>query len=364
MTPVTAIEVLAVRQSVDEDSVDAMLRREAAALGVTVSIRWVQSLDPADLDVRSDGPLVLLTHPDEPDLAWLPADIRRPIIRLDLVLREPDPTPGLFRHIQGRGIDGLRWALRVVHHGTRRPAQRVPYGPHPEQFGELRWPDREPVADAAWPAVVLLHGGFWRSRWELDLMDALAIDLADRGFASWNVEYRRPDRHGWATTVADVTAAIEALPGLAAQFPVDGAAVAVAGHSAGGQLAIQVCADLAERGAATPRLVVSLAGLVQTHRRDIGNGAVPTALGGTPEDIPEVYAAACPLLRRPTELDQLVVVGRQDGPDLQEMSRRYVRAVGPRATLLEEDGDHFSVIDPGYTIWRQTADAIARALTG
>jgi acetyl esterase/lipase len=77
------------------------------------------------------------------------------------------------------------------------------YVTHHEQFGQLQVPaaGSEPV-----PVVVLLHGGFWLSRWNLDLMDPLAADLAQRGMASWNLEYRRADRHVRDTTTADVEA--------------------------------------------------------------------------------------------------------------------------------------------------------------
>lgn len=99
--------------------------------------------------------------------------------------------------------------------------------------------------------TVVLHGGFWRSRWQLDLMDALSVDLAQRGVASWNVEYRRPDRYDWVATVADVTAAVAHVRRLADGFPVDPARVALVGHSAGGP-AVQVAADADVR----PSLVV------------------------------------------------------------------------------------------------------------
>ena len=129
------------------------------------------------------------------------------------------------------------------------------------------------------------------------------------------------------------------MPELASRFPIDEARVAVAGHSAGGQLALQVAADIvgtatAEAVPTTPRLVVQLAGLVdlvETHRRDLGNGAVPLALGGTPQEIPEVYAQASPILRGVVPVDQVVVIGSDDSTDLREMSRRYVRAAGERA---------------------------------
>ena len=51
-------------------------------------------------------------------------------------------------------------------------------------------------------------------------MDPLAADLAQRGLASWNLEDRRADRHGWDSTTADVEAGVCYLDSLAAQFPI------------------------------------------------------------------------------------------------------------------------------------------------
>ena len=59
------------------------------------------------------------------------------------------------------------------------------YGPDPAQYGEL-WLPR----DAAAGTVVIMHGGFWRARYDLSLGRPLAADLAARGYAAWNLEYR------------------------------------------------------------------------------------------------------------------------------------------------------------------------------
>jgi acetyl esterase/lipase len=263
-------------------------------------------------------------------------------------------------------VDGIRWALRTLHHLARRPVHVVPYGADRDQFGELRL--AEPSGQAQ-PVVVVLHGGFWRSRWQVDLMDALCVDLAERGMASWNLEYRRPDRSRWSDTVSDVRAGIEHVRELATRYPVDPARIALVGHSAGGQLAVQAAAALVAAAAQPrPALVVQLAGLVDlegTHRRDLGNGAVPAALGGTPEEVPDAYEHASPLSLLPVGASQLVVVGRSDSPDLREMSRRYVTAsaaAGDDISLVEEDGDHFTVIEPTSRLWARTAEALHDAL--
>jgi len=57
--------------------------------------------------------------------------------------------------------------------GERRT---VRYGSAPEQFGEFR-----PGGDGA--VAVLVHGGYWRKQYALDLMDPMAEDLVARGFA-------------------------------------------------------------------------------------------------------------------------------------------------------------------------------------
>jgi acetyl esterase/lipase len=60
------------------------------------------------------------------------------------------------------------------------------YGADPAQFGELWRPE-----GAAAGTVVVIHGGFWRARYDLSLGRPLAADLAARGYAAWNLEYRR-----------------------------------------------------------------------------------------------------------------------------------------------------------------------------
>ena len=83
---------------------------------------------------------------------------------------------------------------------------RLSYGPQPAQFGELHLPER-PAGRRIGVAVVL-HGGFWRQAYGLELGRPLAADLAAAGVAAWNVEYRRVGGGGgWPATFADVAAA-------------------------------------------------------------------------------------------------------------------------------------------------------------
>ncbi|WP_433239414.1 alpha/beta hydrolase [Streptosporangium sp. CA-135522] len=333
--------------------------REFAALGVSGKVSSASDPDAFRAALDFSGALVAVPGPDpearsllsaRPGAVWL--DLTRSAAPAGPVSGTPDPA-GAFEgvHLHGRGVWGLAWAIRHAVHRLRWPARRIAYGDHPDQWAEVRLPHG---ATGSEPVAVLLHGGYWRSIWGADLMDALCIDLAERGFAAWNIEYRRPDLHGWTATADDVARAI-ALAAEGASGPI----VAI-GHSAGGQLALRAAAD-------DPRitLAVSLAGvldLVEGDRRHLSSGAVAAALGGSAAEAPEVYGRSSPLERLPLGVAQLIVQGGGDDLDLVDLGRRYARAAqaaGDQVTYLEMSGDHFDVIDPASPIWRATAGVIA-----
>jgi dipeptidyl aminopeptidase/acylaminoacyl peptidase len=229
---------------------------------------------------------------------------------------------------------------------------RHPYGSHPHRFGDLHLP----AGAGPHPVVVLLHGGFWRDRHGLDLMDPLCADLVTRGWAVWNVEYRRLGESGggWPTTADDVAAAVDALADLGA--PLDLGRVVAIGHSAGGHLALW----LAGRRDARVRLAgaVSQAGvadLVEGHRLGLSDGVVAQFLGGTPDEVPDRYAAASPLARVPTGVPVLLVHGEADENVPVTLTQRYAeaaRAAGDRVEVVLRSRDgHFEHLDPGSAAW-------------
>ena len=218
------------------------------------------------------------------------------------------------------------------------------YGAHPEQWAELRLPEGEQRGVA-----VVLHGGFWRARFTLATTRAIATDLAGRGWATWNVEYRRIGADGGVPeTLEDVAAAVRALP-------LAGSRVVAIGHSAGGQLALW----LAGTGLLTA--AVSLAGvsdLSEGARLATGGGAVAEFVGDAD------LALADPMQRLPSGVPQLVVHGDLDDRVPVELSRRYAaaaRVAGDRCELLELPGvGHFEPIDPRSEAWSQVVDALDR----
>jgi acetyl esterase/lipase len=294
------------------------------------------------------------------DLPDLPA----PVIRIDPDERPADRSPGVRRHIRGRGIDGLRFAVDAWHFDRRWPAVHRAYGPDPDQHVEVRLP--RATGEGKHPVAVLVHGGYWHSRWEADLMDAMAVDLAERGYVAWNVEYRRPDDHGWDATVADVAAGFAALAEPDTDLAIDLERVVLLGHSAGGQLVVRLAADLAAEPSAAvrPALTVSLAGVLDLEvadRRWLGEGAVSTALGRRHTEDEDLYRRSSPQARLPIGLPVAVVCGLQDNLDLLDISRSFAvaaTAAGDDVTTLEDTGHHFSVIDPEDAMWVGIAELV------
>jgi dipeptidyl aminopeptidase/acylaminoacyl peptidase len=242
-------------------------------------------------------------------------------------------------------------------------AARHPYGPDPAQYGELWLP-----AEVAAGTVVIVHGGFWRARYDLSLGRPLAADLVSRGYAVWNLEYRRVGAGGgWPATFEDIAAGIDLL----AELPVATSRVAAIGHSAGGHLAAWAAgrARLAPGvPGSAPRVgltaVVSQAGvlaLADCARDGVGGTAALDLMGGGPDDLPDRYRLADPMDALPLAAAVVCVHSRADDNVPFRYSDRYVRAAvraGGTAYLHETSGDHFTLIDPGSPDWQAVAGAL------
>ena len=247
------------------------------------------------------------------------------------------------------------------------PAPCVAYGDHADQVANLHLP---PGERGPWPCVVLLHGGFWRTGWDRTLMTPLAVDLARRGYAAWNVEYRRVGQEGgWPGTFEDVAAAIDHLVRV---DEVDVSRVMTCGHSAGGHLALWLATRhrlpagaLGGRPRVHPISVVAQAGvcdLERAWRDNLGAGAVTDLLGGSPRDVSDRYATASPAARGPLGVPQLLVHGEND--DIVPVSQsRDQAARDPRAELVEPPGaDHFDVIDSTHEAWATVVERLPALL--
>jgi acetyl esterase/lipase len=253
--------------------------------------------------------------------------------------------------------------------------QRIDYGPGRSQFGELTLPaGHGPVRGT----VVVIHGGFWRSAYGIELGRPLAADLAAHGYAAWNVEYRRvggtgDDAGGWTATFDDVAAAVDLLAGPVAEAAggrIDPARSVALGHSAGGQLAVWAASrpglawDAPGNEPAVRLLgAVSQAGvldLVRGAELGVGNGAIEAFLGGTLDEVPWHYAVASPVARLPIGVPVVCVHGTADTNVPFWQSDGFVEsAMGAARLVTLEGADHFALIDPTTAAWRACRDAVA-----
>ena len=239
---------------------------------------------------------------------------------------------------------------------------------------QVAWLTR-PAGEGPHPVVVFIHGGFWRNSFDASLAEPQAADAVSRGFAAWNIEYRRvgDEAGGVPGPLEDVSAAVDHLAELADFYHLDLERVAVVGHSAGGHLAFWVGqrAQLPNGAvgadpAVVPRLVVGQAPVANlANNLDLGGGAVVGFVGAAPTDAPDLYDLADPTRLLPVAVRQLIVHGEDDTIVPFDRSAAYETFVA-EPDLLDvasfAGADHFDVIDPAHASWMFTMDEIAEAL--
>jgi acetyl esterase/lipase len=263
-------------------------------------------------------------------------------------------------------VPGARQILDFLARG-----QRHRYGSHRSQRADLYLPK----GTGRFPVMIVIHGGSWQARYGKIVMRGLAGDLVRRGWAVWNIEYRRlGDGGGWPATFEDVAAAIDYLPELDA--PLDLERVSILGHSAGGHLALWAAGrvklpDGAPGALGAPermrlRRVISQAGVCDLAGgwRAWRGGAVDALMGGAPEQVPERYALADPLAQVPLDIPALLVHGVMDETVSVRLSRDYERAArsaGATVELVEIEGEagrHRAHIDPRGRAWAAVASRL------
>ena len=217
------------------------------------------------------------------------------------------------------------------------PAVRLAYGNDPLQFGELWLPaTAEPVS-----LVVFVHGGCWLNAYDVQHTYALSTALTQAGYAVWSLEYRRTGDPGggWPGTFEDILAGLAFVDNLA-EYGVTTDQYVLAGHSAGGHLAL-----LAGARVSAARAVIGLAAITDIETYAAGNNSCQTAtpqfMGGMPAQKPAEYQAANPV-RHSRHANTILLHGSADAIVPIEQAQL------PQASrVIAEEAGHFDWVHPG-----------------
>ncbi len=217
--------------------------------------------------------------------------------------------------------------------------------------GSSRHSGVEVAAAERRPAVIVVHGGGWRSGERSDFPSWNAW-LADEGYVVFDIDYRPSPPPSWQDAPADVACAVGWVKENAARYGVDPERVALMGRSAGGHLALLTAYT---EGSAALR-----PGCEARNAQDTGVAAVaafypPTDLarlssmgylggmdrflGGTQGVFPERYRLSSPVARLdPGDPPTFLVHGGEDRivpPGESELLEERLQEVGVPHRLVK-----------------------------
>jgi acetyl esterase/lipase len=118
----------------------------------------------------------------------------------------------------------------------------IAYGPDPSQVLDVCAPRRP--SSGARPALMMVHGGTWRSGGRKDWFEACRR-AAKAGVVGIEIDYRLVDgtaNHAWPAQLVDAQLAMRWIRAHAGDYGIDPDHVCAIGDSAGGQLAVFLAA--------------------------------------------------------------------------------------------------------------------------
>ncbi|MFZ6679354.1 alpha/beta hydrolase fold domain-containing protein [Undibacterium sp. Tian12W] len=237
------------------------------------------------------------------------------------------------------------------------------------------------------PGIVLVHGGGWRSGTR-DNLAPMAIRLAECGYVAATISYRLSDEARYPAAIHDVKAAIRWLRTHAVEYQLDPTHIAVAGGSAGGQIAalVGVTNDRpefdpqAQHSAASSAVssavqaIINIDGLSdftseEARKYEDDPRKQPSAagawFGGTYAEKTEVWKAASPLTHVSKNTPPILFIGSAQrryslGRD-EMMEKLNALGIANQTVLLPDTPHSFWLFDPWLGT---TVEAMAVFLAG
>jgi acetyl esterase/lipase len=155
------------------------------------------------------------------------------------------------------------------------------------------------------PAIVILHGGGWKSG-NKSQMETFAQEMASKEFSCFTIEYRLSPEAKYPAAIFDVKNAIQYIKINANKFNVDTTKIAVLGCSSGGQMAALIGTtnnnslfenkENNNKISSTVQAIIDIDGILAFKHPESQEGAVAGLwLGGSYEEKPEIWKQASAL---------------------------------------------------------------------
>jgi len=160
-----------------------------------------------------------------------------------------------------------------------------------------------PPGEGPFPAVLVVHGGSW-TRGNRSRMTRVAERLAGSGYTAVSVDYRLAPAHRFPAPVHDCKTAVRWIRQHADELHVDPKRVGGFGYSSGAHLVAMLATTTprdglegeAPQGAPSSRIQAAVLGGTPTDlRRFPANPTMQRFLGGSPDELPDLYAFASPI---------------------------------------------------------------------
>jgi acetyl esterase/lipase len=215
------------------------------------------------------------------------------------------------------------------------------YGSNPDQILE-----RFPGTPDARPTLLLIHGGYWREKFDREHLRPIAKVLAEAGWKVVLAEYRRipgdPD-----STMLDIYSIFSAL---------ENESIIVVGYSVGAQLALLTIPKFSN--------VVGILGLApvtdlaRTDELKLGDNAVQEWLVQPAINRPDLD----PMLASNVNIPVIFIHGENDVRVPIKLTKQYVELraqTGVKIVLIELPGlGHFELMATSGSSWNAIIDAL------
>lgn len=203
---------------------------------------------------------------------------------------------GCARHVNDPGRDV---AMPHLGHVVLADQRFSPPGWPQALYADVYIPEGD---RAAWPAVLVVHGGGWERRSRED-MTSIARRLADRGFVAVNIDYRFAPEYRFPAQLHDVQIARRWMREEASRLRIDADRIAGLGFSSGAHLValagLVAGTDSSLNAEFGPEddgfFAVVVGGIPSDFSLFSGGKLLRQLMGATQDEAPQAYRAASPI---------------------------------------------------------------------